>query len=154
MDYSTTFKHLTTEEKNKALQNAAIFGDAEAVKILIKTGNIDLDYQDSLARTALIWAAKNGHAEIVNLLTAAGADTSIADYRGQTASMLMNAKSDDNKENSHFMNNRNYDYPFKHHYYNPVVFSEMKPAVQQLKERNMNKAANEPKHSDENCLVM
>lgn len=160
MDFAN-FKHLTIEEQNKAFVNAAVYGDIDTIKALIAIGKIDVDSQDLIGRTALIWAAKNKHSEIVSILITAGADANIEDYTGHTASMLINANPDVDKENNRLIDQKN-NFPFKHHYYSPVTFSADAP----LQARNMNiqataanqdlkpKSANKLKNSNENCLVM
>lgn len=157
MDFAN-FKHLTIQEQNKTFVNAAAYGDINTIKALLAMGKIDVDFQDELDRTALVWAAKNKRTEIVSILITAGADTNIADYTGHTASMFINANPDDDKENNHLIY-QNSDFPFKHHYYSPVTFSEHAP----LQARNMNiqanqdlksKSANKLKSSNENCRVM
>ena len=105
-----------------------------------------------------MWAAKNERLEIVSLLVTAGANVHIADYCGQTPSMLINADSDNGKENSHFIS-QNTDFLFKHHYYSPVTFLANAP----LQERSINRKATANQHSNTenplenanpNCLMM
>lgn len=160
MDFAN-FKHLTIQEQNKTFVNAAAYGDINTIKALLAMGKIDVDFQDELDRTALVWAAKNKRTEIVSILITAGADANIADYTGHTASMFINANPDDDKENNHLIY-QNSDFPFNHHhYYSPVTFSA---DAAPLQARNMNiqanqdhqkpKSANKLKSSNENCRVM
>ena len=161
---STSFKHLTTEEKNKTLGLAAAYGDIHTVKILIEMGNIDLDHQDNFGRTALIWAAKNKRPEIVSMLISAGANIEIEDHHGQTSYMLINADDfDEDKENSSFRE-QNHDFLFKHdNGYNPIAFSANAPlSLRKRNHRNneapavnqSNNATNTSKNMNENCRVM
>lgn len=159
---STSFKHLTTKEKNQALKFAAAYGDIHTVKILIETGNIDLDHQDNFGRTALIWAAKNKCSEIISMLINAGANIEIEDYHGQTSSMLINANDpEEDKENKSFIY-QNLDFPFKHpNCYNPITFSANAPLRQKNHSNNkalavnqLHNVTNTSKRTNNNCRVM
>ncbi len=55
-----------------ALDYAALAGHTEAVVALLDAG-VDVDAQDQGGRTASMWAKRNGHTEIVELLKKAGA---------------------------------------------------------------------------------
>ena len=58
---------MTAHERNKALYLAAIVGDASSVRTHLHAGaNVCIDW---LGNTALHWAACNGHADVVSLLT-------------------------------------------------------------------------------------
>ncbi|KAF3909927.1 Ankyrin-3 [Dactylellina cionopaga] len=61
-------------ETFSSLHIAAYFGThLEVVKLLIDTGQVDVDSKDELdSRTPLSWAAENGHLEIVKLLIDTG----------------------------------------------------------------------------------
>ncbi len=55
-----------------ALDYAALAGHTEAVVALLEAG-VDVDAKDQGGRTALMWAKRNGHTEIAELLKKAGA---------------------------------------------------------------------------------
>jgi ankyrin repeat protein len=64
--------------------------DAEAletISILLENG-ADIDLVDNRGRTALMIGAERGHSAIVSTLIAAGADPSITDKKGLSASEL------------------------------------------------------------------
>ncbi|PNY24184.1 Uncharacterized protein TCAP_05872 [Tolypocladium capitatum] len=47
---------------------AAGNGHEDIVKLLLDTGNVDVDIRDQYGRIPLSWAATNGHESIVRLL--------------------------------------------------------------------------------------
>ena len=51
---------------------AAANGHEAIVKVLLATGQVDVDLKDNSGRTPLIWAAANGHEAIVKVLLATG----------------------------------------------------------------------------------
>ncbi|KAJ4841650.1 hypothetical protein Tsubulata_034081 [Turnera subulata] len=63
-------------------------GDIEALKTLIKCGEVDLDYQDENGFSALMFAAVNGHVEVFRSLVYAGADVKLCNKDGKTAISL------------------------------------------------------------------
>jgi len=73
------------EEK---LREAACFGDIEGVKELIARGVNTNSQHDINGWTALHWAAKRNHLNIVNLLCNHGADKNIATNKGEVAAQL------------------------------------------------------------------
>lgn len=64
------------KHQKSPLMLAAAYGDAEMVKILLLIPDIKINLQDQNGYTALMWAAECGYPEVVDLLIAAGADTS------------------------------------------------------------------------------
>ncbi len=60
----------------------------DAVKLLLAQPGIKLDAINIDGDTALMAAAEHGHAEIVEMLLKAGANVSITDKRGETATSL------------------------------------------------------------------
>ncbi|KAJ5283378.1 serine/threonine-protein kinase ripk4 [Penicillium chrysogenum] len=50
------------------LPRAAYAGHEEVVKLLLRETGIDADCKDSFARSPLIWAAKEGHGMVLELL--------------------------------------------------------------------------------------
>ena len=55
----------------------------EVVKRLIQAGG-DINIQDEYGNTALHFASREGHVEVITTLLAAGADKTIKDMDGQT----------------------------------------------------------------------
>jgi ankyrin repeat protein len=55
------------------------------VKLLLSTGNVDVDSKDNSGQTPLSWAAKRGNKAVVKLLLATGdVDIDLKDNSGQT----------------------------------------------------------------------
>ena len=71
-----------------ALFGASARGNKNSVKLLLAQPGIKLDVINIDGDTALMAAAEYGHAEIVELLLKAGANASIIDKRGETATSL------------------------------------------------------------------
>ena len=71
-----------------ALFRASARGNKNSVKLLLAQPGIKLDVTNIDGDSALMAAAENGHAEIVELLLKAGANVSIIDKRGETATSL------------------------------------------------------------------
>jgi ankyrin repeat protein len=69
----------------RALRDAARVGNAREVESLIGQG-VPVDGRDTAGRTALMIAALNGHTAAVQELLALGAQTSLVDGDGLTAS--------------------------------------------------------------------
>lgn len=59
-------------------------GTQETVRLLIEHG-ANVDCKDQIGRTSLLWAATNGHLEMVNMLLASGASVFAYNNRGRTA---------------------------------------------------------------------
>jgi len=79
---------MTNPEMEEKLREAACFGDIEGVKELIaRAVNVNSQH-DINGWTALHWAAKRNHLNIVNLLCNHGADKNISTNKGELASQL------------------------------------------------------------------
>jgi hypothetical protein len=74
--------------RHTALFWASFKGYKDSVKLLLSQPGIKLDAIDIDGGTALMAAAENGHAEIAEMLLKAGANVSITDKRGETATSL------------------------------------------------------------------
>ncbi|TRX87885.1 hypothetical protein FHL15_011224 [Xylaria flabelliformis] len=72
------------EENVHGLHLSAYFGLTETVSSLLAT-DVDVDIEDCLQTTPLMYAAQAGHADIVHLLLHAGADPGRICRRGRTA---------------------------------------------------------------------
>ena len=66
------------------LNIAAEIGDTTKIKNLLKKG-VDINERDNFGRTALIYAALNGHDRIINMLLESHADIRAKDHFDQTA---------------------------------------------------------------------
>ncbi|OIV90116.1 hypothetical protein TanjilG_01570 [Lupinus angustifolius] len=75
---------------------AAQVGDAESLKMVIGSGEFDLDYQDDNGFSAVMVTALKGHVESFRLLVYAGADISLCNKAGETTLTLseFNPRSD------------------------------------------------------------
>jgi ankyrin repeat protein len=71
--------------RHTALFWASARGNKDSVKLLLAQPRIKLDAINIDGDTALMAAAEHGHAEIAEMLLKAGADVSITDKRGETA---------------------------------------------------------------------
>jgi len=69
---------------NTQLFNAAKAGNVEQITDLLKKGS-DVNCQDKMGRTPLMWAVNNEHPEVVRKLLKAGADINQTDKMGGTA---------------------------------------------------------------------
>ena len=74
--------------RHTALFWASFKGNKDLVKLLLAQPGIKLDAINIDGDTALMAAAEHGHAEIVEMLLKAGANVSITDKRGETATSL------------------------------------------------------------------
>jgi len=79
---------MTNPELEEKLREAACFGDIEGVKELIARGVNTNSQHDINGWTALHWAAKRNHLNIVNLLCNHGADKSVPTNKGEMAADL------------------------------------------------------------------
>ena len=68
-----------------AIYAASHKGNKDSVKLLLAQPGVKLDETNDGGDTALMVAAEGGHAEIVEMLLKAGANVSITDKRGETA---------------------------------------------------------------------
>lgn len=77
-----------TNRYSNALSSAAYRGNCGVVALLLAQPGIKADAPDADGSTALMWAAKHGDLDIVNLLVKAGANPSLKNNRGETAEAL------------------------------------------------------------------
>uniref|UniRef100_A0A3Q1G5Q6 Uncharacterized protein n=1 Tax=Acanthochromis polyacanthus TaxID=80966 RepID=A0A3Q1G5Q6_9TELE len=61
------------------LHHAAKLGNLEIVGMLLETGQVDVNAQDSGGWTPIIWAAEHKHVDVIKSLLNRGADVSIND---------------------------------------------------------------------------
>ena len=76
-----------SDERDKQLIQSAFDGDLERVQVLVAKG-ATVDSTGPKSRTALFWAATNGHTPVVKYLHEAGADINAADSNGRTPLMF------------------------------------------------------------------
>lgn len=83
-------KEITPEDKRLAefISKAYNYEPTEIAKLVNK--GYDIDMQDKLGRTALMYAIMQGNHKVVEYLLEAGADPNIADKRGWTALKIAN----------------------------------------------------------------
>jgi ankyrin repeat protein len=74
--------------KFTALHWASYRGHAKSAKLLLEQPGVKLDETDVSGGTALMAAATNGHANIMEWLLEAGANAAIVDENGETATSL------------------------------------------------------------------
>ena len=82
--FSILFFCNTQNIMGSELNIAAQMGDSTKVKNLLKKG-VDINERDNFGRTALIYAALNGHDRIINMLLESHADIHAKDHFDQTA---------------------------------------------------------------------
>jgi hypothetical protein len=70
------------------LMRAAATGDATRVRELLDFRAVNINATSSVGSTALMYAARNGHTEIVEALLRAGADPHIRSDKGSTAEVI------------------------------------------------------------------
>ena len=78
----------TTSPETDALLRAARMGNADTVKSLLASPNVNVNGVDADGNTALIEAARAGHDDVVAALLIAKADVNIKNRDGKTAMML------------------------------------------------------------------
>lgn len=83
----------TDQEQRTALMNAALDGDTNKVRALLKLG-ADIDAHDAKGFTALMLAVINRHVETAKTLLHAGADSSARANDGVTALSLAASSGD------------------------------------------------------------
>lgn len=81
-------KRAARSPETEALLRAASAGNADTVKTLLVSPNVDVNGIDDQGNTALIQAARFGHDEVVKDLLIAKADVTIKNSEGKTALML------------------------------------------------------------------
>lgn len=75
----------TGVDESLRLREAALAGQAEAVRELLGTHALDVDGADATGWTALMYAVRGGHDEIVEMLVEAGAIPDQQNLAGETA---------------------------------------------------------------------
>jgi uncharacterized protein len=83
-----TVKQATRTPETDALLRAAAVGNADSVKTLLASPNVDVNGVDDTGNTPLIIAARLGHDDVVQALLIAKADASKKNSEGKTALML------------------------------------------------------------------
>lgn len=81
-------KRVTTTAETDALLRAARAGNADTVKSLLASPNVDVNGVNADGNTALIEAARFGHDDVITALLVARADVSTKNKQGKTALML------------------------------------------------------------------
>lgn len=81
-------KRATATPETVALLQAARLGNADTVKSLLVSPNVDVNGVDADGNTALIEAARFGHDDVVAALLIARADVNAKNRDGKTALML------------------------------------------------------------------
>jgi ankyrin repeat protein len=72
------------ERQQTVLHRAADLGVPEIVELLLGTGQIDVDHQDSWGTAALHYACRGGHLPVVRQLVEAGANVNVQENYGYT----------------------------------------------------------------------
>ena len=81
-------KRATTTAETDALLRAARAGNADTVKSLLASPNVDVNGVDADGNTALMEAARFGHDDVITALLIARANVSAKNKQGKTALML------------------------------------------------------------------
>jgi ankyrin repeat protein len=81
-------KRATRSPETDALLRAASMGNADTVRSILVSPNVDVNGIDEHGNTALIEAARFGHDEVVTALLMAKADMKVKNDEGKTALML------------------------------------------------------------------
>src|SRR5436190_21721005 len=81
-------KRATRSPETDALLRAASMGNADTVRSILASPNVDVNGIDDHGNTPLIQAARFGHDEVVTALLIAKADVKIKNDEGKTALML------------------------------------------------------------------
>ena|SRR5215208_5785988 len=83
--FSCGTTRLARTPETEALLRAASAGNADTVRTLLASPNVDVNGVDDQGNTALIQAARFGHNEVVTQLLIARADPKIKNQEGKTA---------------------------------------------------------------------
>uniref|UniRef100_A0A672T631 Histone-lysine N-methyltransferase EHMT2-like n=1 Tax=Sinocyclocheilus grahami TaxID=75366 RepID=A0A672T631_SINGR len=67
------------EDGSTGLHHAAKLGNLEVLMLLLSTGQVDLNTQDSGGWTPIIWAAEHRHIDVIRALLNRGADVTVRD---------------------------------------------------------------------------
>ena len=81
-------KRASRSSETDALLRAARAGNADTVRTLLTSPNVDVNGIDEHGNTPLIEAARFGHDDVVTALLIAKADTRVKNHQGKTALML------------------------------------------------------------------
>lgn len=81
-------KRASRNSETDALLRAASAGNADTVRTLLASPNVDVNGVDEHGNTALIQASRFGHDEVVTTLLIAKANVKIKNDEGKTALML------------------------------------------------------------------
>jgi uncharacterized protein len=81
-------KQTTRSPETDALLRAASMGNADTVRSILASPNVDVNGIDDHGNTSLIQAARFGHNEVVTALLLVKADVNIKNDEGKTALML------------------------------------------------------------------
>ena len=84
----STVKHATRSAETDALLRAAAAGNADSVRTLVASPNVDVNGVGENGDTPLIEAARLGHDDVVRVLLIAKADPNIKNKDGKTALQL------------------------------------------------------------------
>jgi ankyrin repeat protein len=79
---------VSRSQETEALLRAASAGNADTVRTILASPNVDVNGVDDQGNTALILAARFGHNEVVRALLLAKADVRVKNKEGKTALML------------------------------------------------------------------
>uniref|UniRef100_A0A674GXF4 [histone H3]-lysine(9) N-methyltransferase n=1 Tax=Taeniopygia guttata TaxID=59729 RepID=A0A674GXF4_TAEGU len=103
-----------TCDGSTCLHHAAKNGNLEMVELLLSTGQVDVNAQDSGGWTPIIWAAEHKHIEVIRRLLTRGADVTLTDNEeniclhwasftgsAEIAEVLLNAQCDLHAVNFH-----------------------------------------------------
>ena len=81
-------KRATRTPETDALLQAARAGNADTVRALLASPNVDVNGVDEHGNTSVIEAARFGHDDVVTALVIAKADVNVKNREGKTALML------------------------------------------------------------------
>ena len=81
-------KRASRSPETDALLRAARAGNADTVRLLLGSSNVDVNGVDDYGNTPLIEAARFGHDDVVTALLIAKADVKAKNDQGKTALML------------------------------------------------------------------